>query len=40
LIGYFSSLPKESDEAALIDGAFQLRMLWTILLPAAALFYR
>lgn len=35
LIGYFASIPKELDEAALIDGAGQLRMLTTIFIPVA-----
>ena len=29
MIGYFSSIPKELDEVALIDGAGYLQMLWT-----------
>jgi multiple sugar transport system permease protein len=35
MIGYFASIPKELDEAALIDGAGQLRMLITIFIPVA-----
>ncbi len=35
MIGYFASIPKELDEAALIDGANQLRMLLTIFIPVA-----
>ncbi len=35
MIGYFASIPKELDEAALIDGAGQLRMLLTIFIPVA-----
>lgn len=35
MIGYFSSIPKELDEAALIDGAGQLRMLVRIFIPVA-----
>jgi multiple sugar transport system permease protein len=35
LIGYFASIPKELDEAALIDGAGQIRMLLTIFIPVA-----
>jgi multiple sugar transport system permease protein len=35
MIGYFSSIPKELDEAALIDGAGYLQMLWTIFIPVA-----
>ncbi|NKC32531.1 carbohydrate ABC transporter permease [Roseomonas sp. BU-1] len=35
MIGYFSSIPKELDEAALIDGANHLQMLWKIFIPVA-----
>jgi len=35
MIGYFSSIPKELDEAALIDGAGSLQMLWKIFIPVA-----
>ncbi|MDR3530405.1 MAG: carbohydrate ABC transporter permease [Rhodopila sp.] len=35
MIGYFSSIPKELDEVALIDGAGYLRMLWSIFIPVA-----
>ena len=35
LIGYFSSIPKELDEAALVDGATHLQMLARIFLPVA-----
>jgi multiple sugar transport system permease protein len=35
LIGYFSSIPKELDEAAMIDGASHLQMLWKIFIPVA-----
>jgi multiple sugar transport system permease protein len=35
LIGYFSSIPKELDEAALVDGASHLQMLTRIFLPVA-----
>ena len=35
MIGYFGSIPKELDEAALIDGAGQLRMLVSIFMPVA-----
>jgi multiple sugar transport system permease protein len=35
MIGYFQSIPKELDEAALIDGASQLQMLWKIFIPVA-----
>ena len=35
MIGYFSSIPRELDEAALIDGAGYLQMLWKIFIPVA-----
>jgi len=35
MIGYFASIPKELDEAALIDGANWLKMLVTIFVPVA-----
>jgi len=35
MIGYFSSIPKELDEAALIDGASYMQMLWKIFIPVA-----
>jgi multiple sugar transport system permease protein len=35
MIGYFSSIPKEMDEAALIDGAGYLQMLFKIFIPVA-----
>ena len=35
MIGYFSSIPKELDEAALIDGASYLQMLTKIFIPVA-----
>jgi len=35
MIGYFSSIPKELDEAALIDGAGYLQVLWQIFIPVA-----
>lgn len=35
MIGYFSSIPKELDEAALIDGAGYLQLLWKIFIPVA-----
>ena len=35
MIGYFSSIPKELDEAALIDGAGYIQMLWKIFIPVA-----
>ncbi|HJZ17945.1 MAG TPA: carbohydrate ABC transporter permease, partial [Stellaceae bacterium] len=35
MIGYFSSIPKELDEAALIDGAGYMQMLTRIFIPVA-----
>jgi multiple sugar transport system permease protein len=35
MIGYFSSIPKELDEAALIDGASYPQILWKIFIPVA-----
>lgn len=35
MIGYFASIPKELDEAALIDGASWLQILWKIFIPVA-----
>ena len=35
LKGYFDGIPKEMEEAALIDGASRLRILWSIILPLA-----
>jgi multiple sugar transport system permease protein len=35
MIGYFASIPKELDEAALIDGANWAQMLWKIFIPVA-----
>jgi multiple sugar transport system permease protein len=35
MIGYFGSIPKELDEAALIDGAGYLQMLFKIFIPVA-----
>jgi len=35
MIGYFASIPRELDEAALIDGAGWLQMLWRIFIPVA-----
>jgi multiple sugar transport system permease protein len=35
LVGYFASIPKELDEAALVDGASHLQMLLRIFLPVA-----
>ena len=36
MIGYFSSIPRELDEAAFIDGAGHLKMLVKIFIPVAA----
>jgi multiple sugar transport system permease protein len=35
MIGYFQSIPKELDEAALIDGAGHIQMLFKIFIPVA-----
>jgi multiple sugar transport system permease protein len=35
MIGYFQSIPKELDEAALIDGANHMQMLFKIFIPVA-----
>jgi len=35
MIGYFSSIPKELDEAALIDGASYMQILFKIFIPVA-----
>ena len=35
MIGYFASIPKELDEAALIDGAGYTQMLFRIFIPVA-----
>ncbi|MFB9238223.1 carbohydrate ABC transporter permease [Plantactinospora siamensis] len=35
LVGYFGSIPRELDEAAMVDGAGHLRTLWKVVLPAA-----
>jgi multiple sugar transport system permease protein len=35
MIGYFSSIPKELDEAAMIDGASHLQLLWRVFIPVA-----
>ncbi len=35
MIGYFGSIPKELDEAALIDGASYMQMLFRIFIPVA-----
>lgn len=34
LVGYFESIPRELDEAARVDGASPMRILWTVLVPA------
>ncbi len=35
LVGYFDSIPRELDEAAMVDGCGPLGALWRIVLPAA-----
>jgi multiple sugar transport system permease protein len=35
MIGYFSSIPRELDEAVLIDGAGYVQILWQIFIPVA-----
>jgi multiple sugar transport system permease protein len=35
LVGYFASIPRELDEAALVDGASPVRVLFSIVVPAA-----
>ena len=35
LIGYFSSIPRELDDAALIDGCNHWQMLWLVFIPVA-----
>jgi multiple sugar transport system permease protein len=35
LVGYFASIPRELDEAALVDGASPVRVLVSIVVPAA-----
>ncbi len=35
LIGYFSSIPKELDEAAIVDGASTMQILFKVFLPVA-----
>ena len=35
LIGYFRTIPVELDEAALIDGASRVQILWKVVLPIA-----
>jgi multiple sugar transport system permease protein len=35
MIGYFSSIPRELDDAALIDGCNHWQMLWRIFIPVA-----
>ncbi|HEX7064978.1 MAG TPA: carbohydrate ABC transporter permease [Bacillales bacterium] len=36
LRGYFDSIPKELDEAAIIDGCSRLQLVWKVLLPVCA----
>jgi multiple sugar transport system permease protein len=36
LIGYFKSLPIELEEAAMVDGASRLTILWRIVMPLSA----
>ncbi len=36
LKGYFDAIPREIEEAALIDGASRLQVLWRIILPLSA----
>jgi arabinogalactan oligomer/maltooligosaccharide transport system permease protein len=36
LKGYFDTIPKELEEAAIIDGASQARIFWTIVVPLSA----
>jgi multiple sugar transport system permease protein len=36
LMGFFRSIPRELEEAALVDGATRLQTLWRIVLPLAA----
>jgi len=35
LVGYFATIPRELDEAALVDGASPIRVLFSIVVPAA-----
>ena len=35
LVGYFGSIPRELDEAAMVDGCGPLGALWRVVLPAA-----
>ena len=35
LMGYFSSIPREIEEAAVVDGATKLQVLWKVVLPTA-----
>lgn len=35
LVGYFNSIPRDLDEAGLVDGASPVRVLWSIVIPAA-----
>ncbi|HVK77772.1 MAG TPA: carbohydrate ABC transporter permease [Kofleriaceae bacterium] len=36
LVGYFRQLPSDLEDAAIVDGASRLRVLWEIVLPLAA----
>lgn len=36
LKGYFDTIPRELEEAALLDGASQARIFWTLVLPLSA----
>jgi ABC-type glycerol-3-phosphate transport system permease component len=36
LVGFFRSIPREIDEAAMVDGASRLVALWRVVLPMAA----
>ena len=33
LMGFFKTIPKEMEDAALVDGASRLRMLWSVVFP-------
>lgn len=35
LVGYFRQLPRDLEEAAMVDGASRLRVLWEVVLPLA-----
>jgi multiple sugar transport system permease protein len=36
LMGYFKGIPKDLEEAAMVDGASRLRALWAVVLPVAS----